>query len=135
MCVCVCVCVCRGRGYKYFEIFVGGGTKLGGGTNISWHLPSGPAVSPSGFNLFLFGTSWNHFGFKIYCQNSRETTYRKDSELSTTEIQLDQASFQDSWVSKDVTVVYSTSEFFWVKYPEKPIFKNIFSNFYTSDPT
>ena len=26
------------------------------------------------FNLFLFRTSWNHFGFKISRQNSRETT-------------------------------------------------------------
>ena len=36
--------------------------------------PSGPAEAPSGFNFFLFRTSWNHFGFKISCQNSRETT-------------------------------------------------------------
>ena len=36
--------------------------------------PSGPAGSASGFNLFLFRTSWNHFGFKISCQNTRETT-------------------------------------------------------------
>ena len=45
----------------------------------SWALgpplrPSGPAGSASGFNLFLFRTSWNHFGFKISCQNTRETT-------------------------------------------------------------
>ena len=36
--------------------------------------PSSPAGWPSGFNLFLFCTSWNHFGFKISDKNRRETT-------------------------------------------------------------
>ena len=36
--------------------------------------PGDPAGCPSGFKLFYFRTSWNHLGFKIYCQNIRETT-------------------------------------------------------------
>ena len=53
--------------------------------------PSSPAGWPSGFNLFLFCTSWNHFGFKISDQNRRETpkTIQKNHWNQVTKIKKD----------------------------------------------
>ena len=85
--------------------------------------PSSPAGWPSGFNLFLFCTSWNHFGFKISDQNRRETTKtiqknhwnqvtkKKKTRFLFNTCQSKSYYRNDSWIS--TTLKHSTPEFGW----------------------